>query len=163
MWKIVLPASVLCARRWVATSQEEKHRGQSSSGCGRTRGGAKLWSNHVVFGITWEKGMLFLPVFTCFLFWLLNGLIGLLLRVQREEMKAKTYNCFRLLSLSSDTALGLGTAGSQPDLQPDFPSALCCRFIHASAFWSSSPSPLSASLITRWFLQPVFSQQLGQL
>lgn len=104
---------------------------QSSPGCGRTRGGAKLWSKHVVFGIPWEKGMPFLPVFTCFI---LNGLIGFLLRVQREEMKAKIYNCFRLLSLSSSTALGLGTAGSQPDLQPDFPSALCCRFIYASAF-----------------------------
>lgn len=106
-----------------------------------------------------RKECLLLPVFTSFP---LNGFIGFPLHAQREERKAKTYNCFRLFPLSSNTDVGLGTAGSLPDFQLNFPSALRCRFIYASAFWNSSPSPLSASLITRWFLQPVFSQLLGQ-
>lgn len=63
-------------------------------------------------GSSGRKECLLLPVFTSFL---LNGLIGFPLHVQRGEREAKTCNCFRLFSLSSNTATGLGTAGSQPD------------------------------------------------
>lgn len=109
------------------------------------------------FGSPGQKECLLLPLFTRFSVEWTHWFPSTCSKEKREKQ-----NHFCLFPLSSNTTVGPGSAGRQPDFELHFPSALWCRFIYASAFWSSSPSPLSASLITRWFLQPVFSRQLGQ-